>query len=147
MRHDSVTNICYLMLPFRLSHLLNHVAKEMWQRFDQLYGIRPSLGLSPMPSEIGLAVWTSVMNVHTLVDAARNQTATKPAAEKTCISQRCNSEESRDEVLIQPTRKVRSGNRKRTQSDPARLWSGNWFRHGSWDRSCVWMPVRPGRLW
>lgn len=35
-----------------------------------------------MPSEIGLAVRARVMNVHTLVDAARNQTATKPAAEE-----------------------------------------------------------------
>lgn len=38
--------------------------------------------LSPMPSEIGLAVRAGVMNVHTLVDAARNQTTAKPTAEE-----------------------------------------------------------------
>lgn len=35
-----------------------------------------------MSSEIGLAVGTRVMHVHALVDAARNQTAAKPAAKQ-----------------------------------------------------------------
>lgn len=35
-----------------------------------------------MSSEIGLAVGARVMHVHALVDAARNQTAAEPAAEK-----------------------------------------------------------------
>lgn len=38
--------------------------------------------LSPVPSEIGLAVRAGVMHVHTLVNTARNQTTSQPAAEK-----------------------------------------------------------------
>lgn len=42
--------------------------------------------LSSMSSQVGLAVRTSVMNIHTLVDATWNQTASEPAAKK------CNQE-------------------------------------------------------
>lgn len=42
-------------------------------------GLKAS-SLSSMSSEIGLAVGTRMMHVHALVNAARNQTASEPAA-------------------------------------------------------------------
>lgn len=78
MRHNSVTKVRYFRLSSILIHFLNHVAVEMAEIRPALWNSRIRR-LSSMPSEIGLAVRTGVMHVHTLVDAAWNQTATKPA--------------------------------------------------------------------
>lgn len=37
-----------------------------------------TMHLSSMTSQISLTIWTGMMNVHALVDATWNQTATKP---------------------------------------------------------------------
>lgn len=83
MRHNSVTHIRYFNYAFVLPKPFIESCS-----YRGVAEIRPVAWnwtghrLSPMPSEIGLAVGAGVMNVHTLVDAARNQTATKPAAEE-----------------------------------------------------------------
>lgn len=39
-----------------------------------------TMHLSSMTSQVSLTVWTSMMNVHALVNATWNQTTTKPAS-------------------------------------------------------------------
>jgi len=36
--------------------------------------------LSPMTPQISFTVWTTVMDIHALINATRNQTATQPTS-------------------------------------------------------------------
>lgn len=40
------------------------------------------ISLSSMTSQVSFAVWTTVMNVHAFVDAARNQATTQPTSQQ-----------------------------------------------------------------